>query len=306
MYSDYKILLERLKFILSSEKIRMDELMKKHTTFKLGGICDIMIFPSTEEELIESIKCIIKNKVPYFILGCGSNILVKDKGIRGVVVNLTKFNKIVVENNIIRAQSGSSLSDIATIAKDNSLSGFAFACGIPGSFGGAIYMNAGAYGGEMSNIVLGVRVIDLNGEVFYISRENMEFGYRTTTIMKNKYLVISCDISLKRGRKEEIYDEMKELMYKRKLKQPIEYPSAGSIFKRPEGYFAGKLIDDCGLRGYIHKNVMVSEKHCGFIVTRNENATTSEVLELINIVKDKVYNKFNVILEMEVKVVGED
>lgn len=306
MYSNYEILLEQLKFILCSEKIRIDESMKKHTTFKLGGICDIMIFPSTEVELIESMKCIIKNKAPYFVLGRGSNLLVKDKGIRGVVVNLTKFNRIVVDDNIIRAQSGSTLLDIATVAKDNSLSGFAFACGIPGTIGGAVNMNAGAYGGEMSHIVLGVKVIDLNGEVLYISKENIEFGYRTTTIMKNRYLIISCDISLREGNKEEIYYEMKELMQKRKLKQPIEYPSAGSTFKRPDGYFAGKLIEDCGLRGYIHKNVMVSEKHCGFIVTRNENATTSEVLELINIVKDRVYNKFNVILEMEVRVVGED
>ncbi|BAK80639.1 UDP-N-acetylmuramate dehydrogenase [Candidatus Arthromitus sp. SFB-rat-Yit] len=306
MYGDYKVLLEQLKFILCSENIKIDESMKKYTTFKLGGACDIMIFPSSEEELIESIKCIIKNKTPYFVLGRGSNLLVKDKGIRGVVVNLTKLNRVSIEKNIIRAESGANLSNVSIIAKDNSLCGFSFACGIPGTIGGAVNMNAGAYGGEMSQVVIGVKVIDLNGEVFYIPREEIEFGYRTTTVMERKYIVIRCDISLEYGNKEEIHDEMKDLMHKRKMKQPIEYPSAGSTFKRPEGYFAGKLIEDCGFRGYIHKNVMVSEKHCGFIVTRNENATASEVLELIDIVKNRVYDKFNVMLDTEVRIIGED
>lgn len=306
MYGNYKVLLEQLKFILCSENIKIDESMKKYTTFKLGGVCDIMIFPSSEEELIESMKCIIKNKVPYFVLGRGSNLIVKDKGIRGVVVNLTKLNRVIIEKNIIKAESGANLSNVSIVAKDNSLRGFSFACGIPGTIGGAVNMNAGAYGGEMSQVVIGVKVIDLNGEVFYIPKEEIEFGYRRTTIMEKKYIVIRCDISLEYGNKEEIHDEMKDLMYKRKMKQPIEYPSAGSTFKRPKGYFAAKLIEDCGFRGYTHKNVMVSEKHCGFIVTRNENATASEVLELIDIVKNRVYDKFNVMLDMEVRIIGED
>lgn len=306
MYNDYKVLVDGLNSILGSEKIKFNELMSKHTTFKLGGPSDVMIFPSSESELKDSMKEIIKSKVPYFVLGSGSNLLVKDGGIRGVVVNLTKFEDISVEGTKIKAYSGAKLWKISSIACENALSGFAFACGIPGTIGGAINMNAGAYGGEMSQVISKVNVIDTNGESLSIDKKDMEYGYRSTVIMRKKYLIVSCEISLTHGDRDEIHKEIEDLMYRRNSKQPLNYPSAGSTFKRPPGYFAGKLIEDSGLRGYIHKNVMVSEKHCGFIVTRNSSATAKEVLELIDIVKERVYNNFKVNLEMEVRVIGED
>lgn len=306
MCDNYKDLISNLKGILIEGDIKINEPMSKHTTFKIGGPCDIMISPTSDKELIESMKQVFLSDAPYFILGSGSNILVKDGGIRGVVINLTKFNQICVDKNIIMAQAGAKLSDISDIARDNSLSGFSFACGIPGTIGGAINMNAGAYGGEMKDVIKDVRVMTRDCEILTLKNGDIDFGYRDTLIMRNKYLIIDCSIELLKGDKEEIDNHIRDLTYKRVSKQPLEYPSAGSTFKRPSGYFAGKLIEDSGLRGYVHKNVMVSEKHCGFIISRNENATAKELLELIDIVKKRVYNKFNVELDLEVRVIGED
>lgn len=307
MCLNYEELILNLKNILKNDDIKLNELMRNHTTFKIGGPCDIMIFPNNELEFVNSIREIIKFNIPYFILGLGSNLIVKDGGIRGVVINLTKFNNISVKDNIINAKSGAKLCDISNKAYENSLTGFEFACGIPGTIGGGVNMNAGAYGGELSFVINRVKVIDSNGEVFYISKDEMDFSYRSTKIMKNNYVMIECDIELKKGNKEEIKKVIDDLTNRRESKQPLEFPSAGSIFKRPEGYYAGKLIEDSGLRGYVHKNVMISDKHCGFIVSIEPNKVkASEVLELIQIIRDKVYKKFNVNLEMEVKVVGED
>lgn len=305
MHGNYERLIYFLKNCLKDENIKINESMKKHTTFNIGGPCDVMIFPESEYEFINSMKEIIDKKFPYFILGYGSNIIVKDGGIRGVVINLTKFNKISVKKNIINAKAGAKLCDISNIACENSLSGFEFACGIPGTIGGAVTMNAGAYGGEMSHIIHKVKVMDYEGNIFDICNENMDFGYRSTVIMKKKYIVIDCDILLQFGDKNEIQENINDFTIRRNLKQPLDYPSAGSVFKRPDGYFAGKLIEDSNLRGYIHKNAMVSDKHCGFIVNRS-CANSKDVLELIDIIKQKVYENFKVELELEVRIIGED
>ncbi len=294
-----------LKEFLKDDNIRENELMANHTTFKTGGPCDIMVFPETEFEFVSIIKKVISENIPYFILGLGSNIIVKDGGIRGIVINLTKLNNISVNENIISVDAGTKLCDISNVACENSLKGFEFACGIPGTIGGGIIMNAGAYGGEIGDVVHKVKVIDSMGNIHSVHRDGIEFGYRKTIIFGIDYFIISCDIILELGNKCEIRKNIDDLMYKRNLKQPLEYPSAGSVFKRPNGYFASKLIQDSGLRGYTHKNVMVSDKHCGFIINKS-GANSKEILELIDIVRCKVYDVFKVKLELEVKIVGED
>lgn len=305
MTINYEGSINVFKSFLDKDCVKINESMKFHTTFKLGGPCDIMVFPKTENEFISVMREILNNKIPYFILGSGSNIIVKDGGIRGVVVNLTKFNNIKVDGMLISCDAGAKMNDVSSVSYENSLTGFECFSGIPGTIGGAVTMNAGAYGGEISSVINKVKVMNSVGDIFEFSRDDMEFSYRTSNIMKNNYVLISCDIILKIGDKNEIKNKIDDLTKRRSLKQPLEYPSAGSIFKRPHGYFAGKLIDDSNLRGYVHKNAMVSSKHCGFIINKS-NAKTIEVLELIEIVRSKVYENFNVNLELEVKIVGED
>ena len=305
MQVKYGQLLYNLKKVLSNENIKLNEKLSEYTTFKVGGPCDIMVFPESELEFATVIKESINSNVPYFILGLGSNLIIKEGGIRGIVINMTKFNNIYVDGKTITAEAGAKLCDVSKVACHNSLYGFEFACGIPGTVGGAVSMNAGAYGGEMSEVIESIKVIDTNGEVLELSKDEIDFGYRKTVIFRMNYVVISCKISLEVGDKNNISSAIEDFTYKRNSKQPLEYPSAGSIFKRPEGYFTGKLIEDCGLRGYIHKNVMISNKHCGFIVSRG-NTNANEILELIDIIKQKVHDKFSVELELEVKIVGED
>lgn len=305
MHYNYKILLDYFRKFLKNDNVKVNEPMKRHTTFKVGGPCDIMVFPESEQEFINIMKEVFVKKVPYFILGLGSNIIVKDGGIKGVVVNLTKFNNIFISENIIKAEAGARLCDISEVAYENSLTGFEYFCGIPGTIGGSVTMNAGAYGGEISNVIRKVKVMDCEGKIFYVDKEEMEFNYRSALIIRNKYIVLSCDIILNIGDKIKIKEKISDFTFRRNLKQPLEYPSAGSIFKRPQGYFAGKLIEDSGLKGYIYNGAMVSEKHCGFILNRF-CAKSSDVLELINIVRCEVYEKFKVNLELEVKIVGED
>lgn len=279
-----------------------NEPLSKHTTFRIGGPAKYIFMPKNADEIKQIIDyCKLKNE-KYIVLGNGSNVLVSDEGYDGIVIQIyNNFNKIEVEDNNIYAQSGALLSKIAATARDNGLGGMEFAAGIPGTLGGAIVMNAGAYGGEMKDIVSFVDILESNGEIKRYSGEAMEFGYRHSIVDKEK-IVLGAQIKLEACDKSEIISKMDELKEARVSKQPLEYPSAGSTFKRPQGYFAGKLIDDCGLRGYKVGGAMISEKHCGFVINY-DNATCADVMELMKNVSDIVYEKFEVRLEPEVKII---
>ncbi len=294
-----------LKDIVSEENIYIDEPMSRHTTFRTGGPASLFLCPGNVQELEKVALLIRKLGLPYFIIGNGSNLLVSDAGFEGVMISPTRLDSIsLVGENKILAQAGALNSGIAAFARDNSLTGFEFAAGIPGTIGGAMIMNAGAYGGEMKMITEQVDVLSPEGEFMTLSNDNMEFGYRNSAIKGRGYIVLSALLKLKKGSEKEISETMKELALKRKEKQPLEYPSAGSTFKRPEGYFAGKLIEDAGLRGFSVGDAQVSEKHCGFVVNKG-NATSSDIYALIKEVKDRVYSSFGVTLEPEVIMVGE-
>ena len=281
------------------------EPMKQHTTFKIGGPADFFLVPETGEEVGEIIKICRKTDTPYFILGNGSNLLVGDGGYRGAVIQVYRnMSAVTVEGTTITAQAGALLSAVAAAAKNASLTGFEFAGGIPGTVGGAAVMNAGAYGGEMKDVLVEVTVMDAEGKIFAIPAEKLELGYRTSVIKKAGYIVLEAKIRLKEGDQEAIRERMKELTIQRTTKQPLEYPSAGSTFKRPEGYFAGKLVMDSGLRGYQVGGARVSEKHCGFVINAGD-ATAKDVRTLMDNVRDIVYEKYGVTLEPEVKFLGE-
>lgn len=291
--------------LLGEEKVRISEPMNRHTTFRIGGPADYFLLPSTAEEVKKILEICKKKELPYFILGNGSNLLVSDEGYRGVIIQLYRnYGGITVEGTNIRAGAGALLSQIASAAKNASLTGFEFAGGIPGTLGGAVVMNAGAYGGEMKDVLKEVTVMTEQGEIMTIPAEKLEMGYRTSLVKKAGYLVLEAVISLKAGDVEEIKAIMKDLTEKRVSKQPLEYPSAGSTFKRPEGYFAGKLIMDAGLRGYQVGGAQVSEKHCGFVINKG-NATAADVCGLMKDVQKKVQEQFGVTLEPEVKFLGE-
>ncbi len=291
--------------LLGEEKVRISEPMNRHTTFRIGGPADYFLLPSTAEEVKKILEICKEKELPYFILGNGSNLLVSDEGYCGVIIQLYRnYGGITVEGTNIRAGAGALLSQIASAAKNASLTGFEFAGGIPGTLGGAVVMNAGAYGGEMKDVLKEVTVMTEQGEIMTIPAEKLEMGYRTSLVKKAGYLVLEAVISLKAGDVEEIKAIMKDLTEKRVSKQPLEYPSAGSTFKRPEGYFAGKLIMDAGLRGYQVGGAQVSEKHCGFVINKG-NATAADVCGLMKDVQEKVQEQFGVTLEPEVKFLGE-
>lgn len=291
--------------LLGRDHVLTDEPMKQHTTFKIGGPADFFLVPETGEEVGEIIKICRKTDTPYFILGNGSNLLVGDGGYRGTVIQVYRnMSAVTVEGTTITAQAGALLSTVAAAAKNASLTGFEFAGGIPGTVGGAAVMNAGAYGGEMKDVLVEVTVMDAEGKIFAIPAEKLELGYRTSVIKKAGYIVLEAKIRLKEGDQEAIRERMKELTIQRTTKQPLEYPSAGSTFKRPEGYFAGKLVMDSGLRGYQVGGARVSEKHCGFVINAGD-ATAKDVRTLMDNVRDIVYEKYGVTLEPEVKFLGE-
>ncbi|MCB5474082.1 UDP-N-acetylmuramate dehydrogenase [Blautia luti] len=291
--------------LLGRDHVLTDEPMKQHTTFKIGGPADYFLVPETGEEVGEIIKICRKTDTPYFILGNGSNLLVGDGGYRGAVIQVYRnMSAVTVEGTTITAQAGALLSAVAAAAKNASLTGFEFAGGIPGTVGGAAVMNAGAYGGEMKDVLVEVTVMDAEGKIFTISAEKLELGYRTSVIKKAGYIVLEAKIRLKEGDQETIRERMKELTIQRTTKQPLEYPSAGSTFKRPEGYFAGKLVMDSGLRGYQVGGARISEKHCGFVINAGD-ATAKDVRTLMDNVRDIVYEKYGVTLEPEVKFLGE-
>jgi len=282
-----------------------DEPMRNHTTFRIGGNADVFAAPYTEEGICAVLRICREQNVPCHVIGNGSNLLVGDKGVRGVVLQIYKsFDRIRTEGNRICAQAGALLSRVAAEAAENTLTGLEFASGIPGTVGGAVTMNAGAYGGEMKDVLVRVRAVDLEGSIRVFERDELELGYRSSVLQKEDYIALEAEMELSSGDPHKIYGRMEELKIARKEKQPIEFPSAGSTFKRPEGYFAGKLIMDAGLRGYSVGDAQVSEKHCGFVINKG-NASAAEVMELIRNVQDEVYRQFQVRLEMEVKLLGD-
>jgi len=279
--------------------------MKNHTSFKVGGFADIFIEPDNTEELVEAIKDLRKDNTPYYIMGNGSNLLVSDKGFRGAIVKIGEnIGNVNIDGEKVTAESGVLLSVLSKIAAKNNLAGMEFASGIPGALGGAITMNAGAYGGEMKDIIGWVELLDEELALKRLQNSEMKFGYRKSIVEPGKHIVVRCCLNLKKGNPEEIDRIMTELTEKRKSKQPIHMPSAGSTFKRPEGYFAGKLIEDAGLKGFELGGAQVSPLHCGFVVNTG-NATAQDVYELIRHVQKTVYEKFDVKLEPEVKILGE-
>lgn len=296
--------LTELQNVMGGSGIFMEEPMKKHTTFRVGGPADVLVQP--DETALAAILALCRQYyVPYSFIGNGSNLLVGDKGIRGVVIEMTDpMGNIEVHGTKITAQAGAMLSKIANTAASNGLGGMEFAAGIPGSVGGAVVMNAGAYGGEMKDIIERVYVLDENGARLELDRDALDLGYRHSCIPDKKYIVTKVVLELVPRDEAEIRSEMKELNEKRAEKQPLQYPSAGSTFKRPEGYFAGKLIMDAGLRGYQVGGAQVSEKHCGFVINKGD-ATAADICQLMQDVSDKVQAQFGVVLEPEVKMIGE-
>ena len=296
---------QRFQEILGNDRVLEAEPMSKHTTFRIGGPADLFVAPENTDEIKKLIAICKEEEVPYFILGNGSNLLVSDKGYRGVIIQLYRsFGQITLMENEIHAQAGALLSGIAAMAREASLTGFEFAGGIPGTLGGAVVMNAGAYGGEMKDVLKEVTVLTPEGQVVTLQARELQMGYRTSIIKESGYIVLEAVISLKKGDQDEIKSRMQELAGMRSSKQPLSYPSAGSTFKRPEGYFAGKLIMDSGLRGYQVGGAQVSEKHCGFVINTG-NATAKDVTTLMADVQRIVMEKFGVKLEPEVKFLGE-
>ena len=297
---------KQLLNILEEESVKIDEPMKKHISFKVGGPADFLVKPKTEEELAKVIKFAKEENIPYLVIGNGSNLLVKDGGIRGIVIELSdNFNDFEIEGNIIKAQSGALLSILGRNALRNSLTGIEFAAGIPGTLGGALAMNAGAYGGEMKDVVKSVRLMDTDGNIVEFTNEQMEFEYRRSILSRTDYIVLSAVMELKEGNADEIKEVMADYSNRRTTKQPLNFPSAGSTFKRPEGHFAAKLIDDCGLRGLTLRGAQVSDKHCGFVINK-DGADAKAILDLMFVVKSTVNAKFGIMLEEEVKILGED
>lgn len=296
---------EFLSVHVPKEDIFPDEPMCRHTTFRVGGEAQYFVRISSREQLLRIIPYLKQVEVPFFILGNGSNLLVGDKGYQGVILQIgDRMNQITVEGEHIRVQAGALLSQIAKAALDAELTGLEFASGIPGTIGGGVVMNAGAYGGEMKQVVEQVTVMDKEGELLELSGENMEFEYRTSIIKNRPFIVLQVCLKLARGKGEEIRAKMEDLSRRRREKQPLEYASAGSTFKRPEGHYAGKLIMDAGLRGYSIGGACVSEKHCGFVVNKGK-ATAADVAEVIFEVKERVKDRFGVTLEPEVIFLGD-
>lgn len=285
--------------------LKENECMKNHTSFKIGGNADYFVNVCSLQQLKAVIKKVKELKMPYFILGKGSNLLVSDKGIEGAVISLLGLNEITVCDDKIEVGAGANLGSVCLKACENGLTGLEFAYGIPGSIGGALYMNAGAYGGEMSQVVESALCIDENGDEEIIDLTQMQLGYRTSAFKRNGKIVVSVKLKLQKGKSEEIRSKMEDFLGRRKAKQPLEYPSAGSTFKRPEGYFAGALIEKNGLKGFSVGGAVVSEKHAGFVINYN-NAKAEDVKQLIQEVKNRVLTADGVELEPEIIFVGRD
>jgi UDP-N-acetylmuramate dehydrogenase len=297
-----------VKQFLTDNKIafREEELLSKHTTFKIGGKADFFVMPETTEEAVKVCAFSKENERPLTVIGKGSNLLVSDDGVEGIVMSLSQLNNIeLLDTGTVRAGAGAALTNLCNFALKEGLSGLEFAFGIPGSVGGAVFMNAGAYGGEISHCISSATVLTLNGEIKTIKKEEMALGYRTSCFKTESTIILSADFVLNPANKKEIKAAMDDYMTRRRDKQPLEYPSAGSTFKRPEGHFAGALIENSGLKGFGVGGAEVSVKHAGFLINKN-NATCRDVLDLISSVQKKVYERFEVELEPEVIFIGRE
>ena len=298
-------LIAALRGFARVDQIKLDEPMARHTTFRVGGAADVFFMPESAEQVARALDAARAAGVSAVVIGNGSNLLVRDGGIRALVIALGEgFSAIEVDGNVILAQAGAPLSRVAAAAQAAGLSGLEFASGIPGTLGGGCAMNAGAYGGQLSDVLIDAQVL-MNGEIGTLSREDMQMGYRTTRPLREGGVVLSARFALEKGDPEAILARMKELNARRRDKQPLNLPSAGSVFKRPEGHFAGALIEQSGLKGRRVGGAMVSEKHAGFIVNAG-GATASDVLALIGVIQDEVQARFGVKLETEVRVLGEE
>lgn len=306
---EHKSIEYKLISILGSDNVIKEANMSSYTTFRIGGIADYVVTPENEEQLAKLLHLIKEENVDFVVIGNGSNILVSDNGFDGIVIQLgDKFSSFVIKDKdesgvYVDVTAGMRLSRLGNELAAGSIEGFEFATGIPGTIGGAVMMNAGAYGGEIKDIIKSARVMDFDGNVKELSRDELELGYRTSIIAKKNYIVISAVFDLKKGDREKIKSNIKELALKRREKQPLEYPSAGSTFKRPEGYFAAKLIEDAGLKGLSVGGAQVSEKHAGFVINKKD-AKAIDVIRLTDEIKEKVYDKFGVKLELEIKKIG--
>jgi len=298
-----KNIIDRLNKI-KDLKVKKNVPLKEYTTFNVGGPADIFLIPQNEDSLRELTKIINKVDKRHFVLGKGSNIIVGDKGYRGIIIYTGHLNEISVKGNKILAQSGATLKDIAEVAKENSLTGFEFASGIPGSLGGAVFMNAGAYGGEMNDVIKEVSAFDENGHKVVLSKNKLKLSYRNSIFQDNNYIIFDALLKLQKGKKDKIIAKMNELNQKRENKQPLEYPSAGSSFKRPEGHYTGPLIEKADMKGYQIGGAQVSKKHAGFIVNKG-NATAKDIVTLIQKIQKEVYKISGVKLKPEPKFLGE-
>ena len=285
--------------------IKIDEKLSSYVNFKVGGPADILLIPKSKEQVIKSVEVCKENKIPFYLIGNGSNILVRDGGFRGVVISLKEVNTIIVDGDKIEAECGAMLKAVSDKAMENSLTGFEFACGIPGTIGGAVFMNAGAYDGEIAHVIESAEIIDEECNIVRLSNKDLDFGYRSSIVMKKGSTVLSAVFKLEKGQVKTIKELVDDLTNKRESKQPLEYPSAGSTFKRPTGYFAGKLIQDAGLKGYSIGGAAVSEKHSGFVINKG-NATAKDITDLIKYIQDEVKRQFGVELHPEVRIIGEE
>lgn len=291
---------------IDHKNVLKNEMMKNHTSFKIGGPADLLVLPKSIDEIVYAVNYCRENGIRHLVIGNGSNLLVSDKGIRGVVIKIAdNFNDVIIEQTKVRAQAGVLLSRLSKMIMNDSLEGFEFASGIPGTLGGAVAMNAGAYGGEMKDVVAGVTVLDGEGKVIYVSKEELRFDYRKSLIQEKGYIVLEVEMELNKGDFEKIKSITDELTKRRTSKQPLHLPSAGSTFKRPTGYYAGKLIQDAGLKGVRVGDAQVSDMHSGFVVNLG-NATFEDVYNLIKLVQKVVRDKFDVKLETEVKIIHEE
>lgn len=301
----YVKLYDQLVEIVTKENVTLDKPLKNHTYTRLGGNADYFVTPGTYEQAAAIVRLAKADDIPFMLLGNGSNLIIQDGGIRGIVMYLGELKKITVSSEKIVAQSGALIAEVSKQALASHLTGLEFACGIPGSVGGALFMNAGAYGGEIKDVLVQATVVDGEGQIKTVSAEDLELSYRTSIIQSNEFIVLEAEFSLTAGNYEEIKAKMDVLTYKRESKQPLEYPTCGSVFKRPQGHFAGKLIQDSELQGVQIGGAQVSLKHAGFIINRDE-ATAGEYIALIEHVQKVVKERFNIDLEREVRIIGEN